>query len=356
MASATIDERFEKASSQLKRLRFCPVGVEAKVSAILAKVYAGALYGIEAAQVTPAKFAKLSAAVIDAFRSKNDNHNADRFYATVSEATKDLDPVTQTFCRRAMQIRRTCHKQSGASCKIKASLSKYVEKHKVGQRRPRWYHWKPADQEDDTFQYPPEQPHPSTKEHDDGWGDDLDALGPVGLLIESILWNGMAIDGDLKIWQKGEPPIDLINAPYQSLKILLMNAAVRARTRAEWNRNTDNLVSREIREIDRELSQVDKDLSEEEKSMIRTALMGGNQAKCEIAKYNEDIDKTCNYCKEADSTTDHIRWICPYFKRQRQELDPELTGIPIECLPLNVRNGIAPAMRTDGKLTYWGKA
>ena len=85
----------------------------------------------------------------------------------------------------------------------------------------------------------------------------------------------MAIDGDLKIWQKGEPPIDLINAPYQSLKVLLMNAAVRARTRAEWNRNTDNLASREIREIDRELSQVDKDLTEEEKNMLRTALMGG---------------------------------------------------------------------------------
>ena len=24
-------------------------------------------------------------------------------------------------------------------------------------------------------------------------------------------------------------------------------------------------------------------------------------------------------------------------------------------MPLNVRNGIAPAMRTDGNLTYWGK-
>ena len=83
--------------------------------------------------------------------------------------------------------------------------------------------------------------------------------------------------------------------------------------------------------------------------------MGGNQAKCEIAKYNEDIDKTCNYCKEAESTTDHIRWICTHFKKQRQELDTELASIPIECLPLNVRNGIAPAMRTDGKLTYWGK-
>ena len=265
MASATLDQRFEKASSQLKRLRFCPAGVEAKVSAILAKIYAGALYGIEAAQVTPAKFAKLSASVIDAFRSKNDNHNADKFYATISEATKDLDPVTQTFCRRAMQIRRTCHKQSGAKCMIQGILGKYVDKHSVGQQKPRWHHCRKADQEEDEFKYPPEQPHPSTKEHQAGWNDDLSAQGPVGLLIELILWNGMAIDDDLKIWQKGEPPIDLINAPYQSLKVLLMNAAVRARTRAEWNRDTENSASREIREIDRELSQVDKDLTADEK-------------------------------------------------------------------------------------------
>ena len=85
----------------------------------------------------------------------------------------------------------------------------------------------------------------------------------------------MAVDGDLKIGQKEEPPIDLIDTPYQSLKLLLMHAAVRARTRAEWLRKAGNLASREIREIDRELSQVDKDVTEEEKGMVRTSLMGG---------------------------------------------------------------------------------
>ena len=75
--SATQDERWQKACSQLKKLRFVPATTEAKVRAIHAKVYVSAMYGIEAAAVTPAKIATLAASVIDVFRSKNNIHNAD---------------------------------------------------------------------------------------------------------------------------------------------------------------------------------------------------------------------------------------------------------------------------------------
>ena len=67
--SATQDKRWQKACSQLKKLRFVPATTEAKVRAIHAKVYASAMYGIEAAAVTPAKIATLAASVIDVFRS-----------------------------------------------------------------------------------------------------------------------------------------------------------------------------------------------------------------------------------------------------------------------------------------------
>ena len=77
--SSTLDKRWEKAQRQLKKLRYAPATNEAKVKAIHAKVYASAMYGIEAAAVTPAKIAKLAATVIDVFRSRNNNHNADRF-------------------------------------------------------------------------------------------------------------------------------------------------------------------------------------------------------------------------------------------------------------------------------------
>ena len=54
--SATMDDRWEKAMVQLKKLRTCPATVEAKAGIILAKTYAAALYGIEAARVPPADF------------------------------------------------------------------------------------------------------------------------------------------------------------------------------------------------------------------------------------------------------------------------------------------------------------
>ena len=67
--SATLATRWEKGLSQLKKLRFCPASVEAKVAIIHAKTYAATLYGIAAARVQPQQIAQLAAAVIDVFRT-----------------------------------------------------------------------------------------------------------------------------------------------------------------------------------------------------------------------------------------------------------------------------------------------
>lgn len=95
--SSTINDRWENALVQLKRLRFCPASVEAKANIILAKTYAAAIHGIKAARVPPTKVAKLTAAVIDVFKARNKNHNVGRFFATLTKDDKDLDPVVQIF-------------------------------------------------------------------------------------------------------------------------------------------------------------------------------------------------------------------------------------------------------------------
>ena len=77
--SSTLDKRWGKAIQQLRKLRYCPATAEAKAKVILAKVYAAAMYGVEAAQASPLKMANLAATVIDAFKSKNNNHNANIF-------------------------------------------------------------------------------------------------------------------------------------------------------------------------------------------------------------------------------------------------------------------------------------
>ena len=99
-------------------------------------------------------------------------------------------------------------------------------------------------------------------------------MGPTGLLIKSVLWHGMKIDDDLRIWQKNEPPIDVIATPFQALKPLMLQAATRARTRAEKSRDTSNLLATEFLEIDKEITQVSKELSEEEKGFAMISMMG----------------------------------------------------------------------------------
>ena len=88
--------------------------------------------------------------------------------------------------------------------------------------------------------------------------------------------------------------------------------------------------------MDRDLTQPSIALNDTEKGMIATSLMGGIQANCEISKYNEDVDKICNYCREADSIADHIKWVCKEFQTTREEIDaeasPNAVGIPyIQC-------------------------
>ena len=67
--------------------------------------------------------------------------------------------------------------------------------------------------EDHAEAYPNNEPHPSTNEHDENWDDEICSVGPIGLLVESVLWNGMQIDEKLRIWQKNEQPISILEVP-----------------------------------------------------------------------------------------------------------------------------------------------
>ena len=67
------------------------------------------------------------------------------------------------------------------------------------------------------------------------------------------------------------------------------------------------------------------------------------------------MNKSCNYCKDEDCTTDHRRWKCKYFDTKRKALDKDIAEIPTQWLLLNIRSGIAPTMRLEGEATFWGK-
>ena len=231
--SNTLEQRWEKAVHQLQRMKHIPATVEAKVRAIHTKVYAGGLYGIEASQLPISKVAKLAAMVINVFRSKNDDHNADRFFSTITSAKNEMDPMAQIFARRALQMRRTSAKKAEAPGKYERMMAKYAENHTVNGKIPDWYHPIGNDSDEKPKRYPNEQPHPTTKDHDPKWADQIQAEGPVGLLIESAAWHGVAIDGRLRLWQKGEEPVDILKMPYQNLKESVLAMPARARNKAE---------------------------------------------------------------------------------------------------------------------------
>ena len=188
-----------KAKQQLRKLRFCPAKAEAKTRAIISKVYAGAMYGVEAAGASPVKVASLTAAVIDVFKSRNNNHNANQFFSTITGSKNDLDPKVQIFARRVLQVRRTACKRPETTERFRKILTTYAVKHKRNGRWPKWFR-----SEDDAAQsgqqdYPDEQPHPSTAEHEKNWDEDISAMRPIGLLIESAIWHGIKIDYNLKL-------------------------------------------------------------------------------------------------------------------------------------------------------------
>ena len=127
-----------------------------------------------------------------------------------------IDPIIEVFARRVMQIRRTACKNKGIEARYKDMLRRYADKHMKEQEWPKRYQQinDEANSKEDrpsTFQL--EQPHPSTNQHQADWRKDLEPYGPVGLLVESIIWHGMVIDQHMRIWQQNEEPIDILHMP-----------------------------------------------------------------------------------------------------------------------------------------------
>ena len=162
----------------------------------------------------------------------------------------------------------------------------------------------------------------------------------------------MVIDQHMRIWQQNEEPIDILHMPYQSLKVSVQAAAARARTKAEWIRNSSKRIA--TAEIDRTASQIDPKLTEEQQGIMRTVAMGGDQALQDIANYNEDIDPICTRCGKAPSTVDHLKWECEALEHVRIKADPTIAAIPTNLLPASIRSGIVPAMKLDCCTTFWG--
>ena len=105
----------------------------------LPKVYAGAMYGVEAASASPNKIGSLAVVVIDVFKSRNNNHNANQFFTTIPRSKNDQDLAAKIFPGRVMQVMRTVCKKPTVEARFQILLGTYAEKHKRGGQWPKWY-------------------------------------------------------------------------------------------------------------------------------------------------------------------------------------------------------------------------
>ena len=130
MCRATIEARCEAGLLQLTKLKHVNADSSDKIKAITTKVYAGIMYGIEGADITEVMTARISAAVIDVFRCKNDFHDADWFYTMLSNgASRDLDPTIQILLRRCLEFRRAICKKPKTSAKASLIMGEVHPEH-----------------------------------------------------------------------------------------------------------------------------------------------------------------------------------------------------------------------------------
>lgn len=137
------------AVSQFKRLQCCPADIQMKTNAILAKVYAVAVYGIEASKVPMRRTAELTTFVVDVFRSRNNTHDTDWFLATFTDDKRDIDPQSQILTRRVLQLRRTYCKNTSTIKQAQTIMIRYMRNSR--HQPPPWYHY--------TDVYPQSKPH-----------------------------------------------------------------------------------------------------------------------------------------------------------------------------------------------------
>jgi hypothetical protein len=350
--SRTLKQRWAQAIIQLRRLKHCPSDAISKTRAITAKIYAAAFYGVEASGINDREVAQMSVAVIDVYRSRNNKHDADSFYATNGSEAKDIDPNSQILSRRVMQIRRNYCKQGSKVHQSQAIMRRYVRESK--QQPPVWYHdlEKMGNKPPEIFPTP--QQHPSKNSTEENWAMGLEEQGPIGLLILAALRAGVKIDTVFKLWQQKEEPVDIFHTPYQSLQPQIIQMLARARTSAAW-KACDKPRLNGLREIDPIATRINNKIDEEDKGLIKTINMGGGMTNGDIAEWNEDVDGTCSYCMAEDTNITHLIWECPFFDCVRQEQDAELAAIPIKNMLPCILRGVAPAMEVDGNKTFWGQ-
>ena len=199
--------------------------------------------------------------------------------------------------------------------------------------------------------YPSPAIHPSSSHAIDPTPN-IEARGPIGLLLQSIARIEESIDNELNITQWKEQGISIIRAPYKYLPILVTAAAKRGSQRAAAGLED---FTRGLREIDYGTTKAGtKGLTRGDVSFLDTARCGRGYDKVKLAELDDSIATSCDYCGHPVCDFDHITWRCKHLDPQRREACEALADPDPDALHPSIRRGIAPALATKPSATFWG--
>ena len=141
-----------------------------------------------------------------------------------------------------MEFRRAICKRPGTMAKAQAIIANYVDS------RPEPHKWfiGPATEAKGNAQgYCKPQQHPS-RGTGDTWKRQVDAKGPIGLLIQSMLRTVAKLTKDFTICKDMEQDVSITEVPFQYLKDLVGGLGRRARTETDRGLKYSKIALREI--------------------------------------------------------------------------------------------------------------
>ena len=120
----TLNERVEKATERVRRLRWLKISTARKVSIIKSDILQAGLYGCETSRISGDVMAKFKTAIVDAIGTKS-QHRAQEIIFEIHDKGKDLDSEIQAVVRKVTLLRRITDKFPNVTDNCIENMKKY---------------------------------------------------------------------------------------------------------------------------------------------------------------------------------------------------------------------------------------
>jgi hypothetical protein len=321
----TMTKRLQEAGDMVIKIRRLPHGYEGKAHFIRSKALPKGLYGCEASHINKQAIDHLASNIVDTIAPHSTLRSPALVFST-SSGGNDLDPQVEVLVRRALATRRAQVYVPEYTIRFEALAKYYQDK----------------------------------KENQDKYGlGKIFFAGPVGLFIKSCYHYNLQVTPDRDLIQPIGPdahlhelPVPLARVPYQHIRPLVQDMAIRQRTRWAQDSRTD---IKGLMEIDtRVLRDALRSREPDDKRTLLWVANGSGLSESKLCSFGYTDTKACPHCSCAEQDFDHIIYHCPAFEEERRRGPDWIKELDFNQVPRYLRQGLPSAMSSSITATFWG--